>query len=187
MKKYSAILNKINFAVLVSGTALFFSCRDNIEIVNTSLDENTPTQIAENFVTSYTDSALLQVRMEAPLMKYYGKMENPYSDFPEGVIVYFYDGQDQPSGHISANFGRYYEADHLWEVRDSVVALNEKNELLETELLFWDERKELIYTDKFVKITQQDQIIRGYGLESDPRFYKWTIKNVTATLYLDDE
>lgn len=187
MKKYSAILKTIYFAVLISGAALFFSCRDNIEIVYTSLDENTPTQIAENFTTSYTDSAILQIRMEAPLMKYYGKMDNPYSDFPEGIIVYFYDGQDQASGHISANFGRYYEGDRLWEVRDSVVALNEKNELLETELLFWDEKKELIYTDKFVKITQQDQIIRGYGLESDPRFDKWVIKNVTATLYMDDE
>lgn len=120
-------------------------------------------------------------------MEYYGKMEEPYSDFPKGIIVYFYDGAEESSGHISAKFGRYYEAKNLWEVRDSVVALNEKNELLETELLFWDERNDLIYTDKFVKITQQDQIIRGYGLESDPRFLKWIIKNVTATLYLDDE
>lgn len=187
MKKRLHILNKISIAVLVSGTALFFSCRNNIEIINRSIDENTPTQIAENFVTVYTDSALLQMRMEAPLMEYYGKMEEPYSDFPEGIIVYFYDGNNEPTGHISAKFGRYYEAKKLWEVKDSVVALNEKNEILETELLFWDEENELIYTDKFVRITQQDQIIRGYGLESDPKFLKWTIKNVTATLYLEDE
>jgi LPS export ABC transporter protein LptC len=187
LKRSNYILNKLYIAVLVSGTALFFSCRDNIDIINRSIDENTPTQTAEDFTTNYTDSALTKLRMEAPLMEYYGKMEEPYSDFPQGIIVYFYDGNDEPSGHISAKFGRYFEAKHLWEVRDSVVALNEKNELLETELLFWDEENDLIYTDKFVKITQKDQIIRGYGLESDPRFLKWIIKNVTATLYMDDE
>lgn len=181
------ILNKLYIAVLLTGTALFFSCRDNIEIINRSIDENTPTQVAEDFITFYTDSALMQMKMEAPLMEYYGKMDEPYSEFPEGIIVYFYDGNDQPSGHLSANFGRYYETTDLWEVRDSVVARNEKNEILETEQLYWDEKNERIYTDKFVRITQQDQIIRGYGLESDPKFLKWTIKNVTATLYLEDE
>jgi len=187
LKIKTYILSKFYIAVLLSGTAMFFSCRDNIEIINRSIDENTPTQVAENFVTVYTDSALLQMKMQAPLMEYYGKMEEPYSEFPEGIIVYFYDGDDKASGHLSANFGRYYESKNLWEVSDSVVALNENNEILETELLYWDEKNELIYTDKFVRITQQDQIIRGYGLESDPKFLKWTIKNVTATLYLEDE
>lgn len=58
---------------------------------------------------------------------------------------------------------------------------------METELLFWDEKKDLIYTDKYVRITQKDQIIMGNGLESDTRFDNWKIKNVTATLYIDDE
>ena len=40
----------------------------------------------------------------------------------------------------------------LWEVRDSVVAINENNDILETELLFWDELKDIIYTDKFVAL-----------------------------------
>jgi len=114
-------------------------------------------------------------------------MEEVYSEFPEGIIVWFYDGDTIPSGHLSANFGRYYEEKNLWEVRDSVVALNEKNEILETELLFWNDAEDLIYTDKFVRITQEDKIIRGYGLESDPKFLSWTIKKVTATFYLDDE
>ena len=121
-------------------------------------------------------------------MEYYGKMEEPYSEFPNGIIVWFYDGKNEPTAHISARFGRYYEDKGLWEVRDSVVAINENNEILKTELLFWDEPNELIYTDKYVRITTEDQIVRGYGLESDPRFRKWIIKrDVSITLYVDDE
>lgn len=187
MKKGGKIQNYIYTAALIAGAAVFLSCRDNIDIINKSFSEDIPTQTAVNFTTTYSDSAIIKLKMVAPMMEYYGKKEKPYSEFTEGITVYFYDESDKPSGQISARFARYYEGERLWEVKDSVVAINERNEMLETELLFWDEGKEQIYTDKFVKITQQDQIIRGYGLESDTRFLKWQIKNVTATLYIEDE
>ncbi len=42
--------------------------------------------------------------------------------------------------------------------------------------------KDLIYTDRFVKITSTDQIIQGFGFESDARLTKQKIKKVTATI-----
>ena len=125
--------------------------------------------------------------IKAPILEYYGKIEEPYSDFEKGLDVYFFEGVDMPKGQITSKYARYIENKKLWEVRDSVVAVNENGDILETEQLFWDEEKSEIYTDKFVKITQEDQIITGTGLVSDPRFSKWRIKNVIATLYFDDE
>lgn len=176
-------------AVLVSGTALFFSCREKIDFIDTTINEDLPTQVVEDFLTIFSDSARLRLRMEAPIMKYYGRMEEPYSDFDRGLKVYFYDNPDskEPSGSLISKFARYHEADKLWEVRDSVVAINEKGEILETELLYWNEEKELIYTDRFVRIIQTDQIIMGTGLESDIRFSRWIIKNVSGTITMDDE
>lgn len=167
---------------------MFFSCQDEIEIINRSVNVDTPTITVVDFTTSYSDSALLQMKMEAPLMEYYGKKEEPYSEFPEGIIVWFYDGKNEPTGHISARFGKYYEDKGLWEVSDSVVAINENNETLQTELLFWEEANDLIYTDKYVRITTEDQIARGYGLEADTRFSNWIIKReFKSTIYIDDE
>ena len=157
-------------------------------MVQASVSNDSPTQTVSDFISSFSDSANLQLRLQAPLMEYFGNMEKPYADFSMGIEVSFYEeGIDDPSGKITAKFARYFEEEKLWEVRDSVVAINDKGEILETELLFWDEKKELIYTEKFVRITQEDQIIRGTGLESDPRFSDWTIKNVSAILYLDNE
>ncbi|MFO7755933.1 MAG: LPS export ABC transporter periplasmic protein LptC [Bacteroidales bacterium] len=187
LKKLSKILYRSGIAALITGAALFFSCREKIDIIDTSLKPELPTQIVHDFKTSYTDSAILQLEMKAPLMKHYGNMEVPYTDFDEGIEVYFYEGRDSLTGEIRANFARYTESKELWEVRDNVIALNSKGEKLETELLFWDEGKDRIFTDKYVRITQEDQIIMGTGLESDTRFDKWQIKNVTATLYIDDE
>lgn len=187
LKRLIKILHKSGIAVLITGAALFFSCRGKIDIIDTSLKPELPTQIVHNFKTSYTDSAVLQLEMKAPLMKHYGNMEVPYTDFDEGIEVYFYEGRDSLIGEIRANFARYTESKELWEVRDNVLALNQKGEKLETELLFWDESKDRIFTDKYVRITQLDQIIMGNGLESDTKFDNWNIKNVTATLYIDDE
>jgi len=186
LRNYRKILHKSSFAALV-WAALFLSCREKIEIVNASLRPEVPTQIVHDFVTSYTDSAVLELRLKSPLMKYYGKQEVPYAEFEEGIEVFFHEGKDRMIGQISANYAKYIESKGLWEVRDNVVAINDEGEKLETELLFWDENKNLIYTDKYVRITQKDQIVMGNGLESDTNFDNWKIKNVTATLYIEDE
>ena len=55
---------------------------------------------------------------------------------------------------------------------------------LKLKQLFWDQDKDLIYTDRFVKITNEDQIVMGTGFESDPRLNRRKIKNVSATIYL---
>jgi hypothetical protein len=60
-------------------------------------------------------------------------------------------------------------------------------EKLETELLYWDQPKNLIYSDRFVKITNEDQIVMGTGFESDPKLTKRKIKKVSATIYLKDQ
>lgn len=187
MKRANKILIKSSIAVLFIGAALFFSCKEKIDITNVFINREEPTQIAHDFTTTYSDSAILQLRMKSPLMKYYGNMEEVYADFDEGIEVYFYEGVDSLKGQITANFARYLEAEKLWEVRDNVVAINKSGDILETELLYYDEETELIYTDKFVRISQEDQIIMGTGMESDSRFDSWEIKNVSATLYIKDE
>jgi len=120
-------------------------------------------------------------------MESYDKTDPAYSEFRSGLKVYFYDGQKEPVASVTAKFAKYTDNKNLWELQDSVVAVNETGEKLETELLFWDQKKSLIYTDRFVKITTEDQIIQGYGLESDPRLSNRKIKNLSATIYIKDE
>ena len=85
-----------------------------------------------------------------------------------GIKVVFYDGKKDPVGSVTAKYAKYTKSSNLWELRDSVVVVNERNDKLETEVLFWDQEKDLIYTDRFVKITNEDQIIHGNRFESDP-------------------
>jgi LPS export ABC transporter protein LptC len=125
--------------------------------------------------------------MTAPILEQYDNVEVPFTEFNAGIKILFYDGNKDPIGSVTSKYARFTESKNLWELRDSVIVENENDEKLETELLFWNQQKDLIYTDRFVKISTKDQISRGTGFESDSRLNKRRIKKSSATIYLNDE
>jgi LPS export ABC transporter protein LptC len=177
----------LSVVIIVLAGFPLISCERKIEQIKKADIESLPSQIVKDFVTTYTDSARKQLVMSSPLLEYYSNHNPVYSEFRFGIKVIFYDGHPDPVGTLSSKYARYEEQRKLWELKDSVIAINEKKERLETELLYWDQDKNSVYTDRFVKITSEDQIIMGTGLESDPRFTKWRIRNVSAQFYIKDE
>jgi hypothetical protein len=57
---------------------------------------------------------------------------------------------------------------------------------LNTEELFWEPKKEIIYTDKFVRIETDGEIITGEGMEAPQDFSTWRLKNFHAVISLDE-
>ena len=163
------------------------SCGRKIDIIKKSDIESLPTLTVNDFVTVYTDSARIQLVMSSPLMERYTNQKPPYAEFRFGIKVLFHDGHKDPIAKLTAKYAKLDEDKNLWELKDSVVATNEKNETLETELLYWDQEKDHVYTDRFVKITSEDQIVMGTGLESNSRFTNYIIRNGKAIIYVKDE
>lgn len=161
---------------------IFLSCDRKMDVIEKSDILLLPSQTVKNFQTEYTDSAKLQLVLSSSLMERYTNTKPPYSEFKKGIKVLFYDGHKDPVASFTSKYARYSDDKKLWELKDSVVAINEKNERLETELLYWDQEKELVYTDRAVRISSEDEIVVGIGLESDPRFTRWWIKDVSATI-----
>jgi LPS export ABC transporter protein LptC len=175
-------------AVLLTGTALLSSCeKSRKEIVNDLQIKDMPALSARDFETMYSDSGKVTMVMRAPLVMQYTGDDNPHTEFPEGLTLLFYDKTTVPQASLASHYARYDEKAEQWELRDSVVVVSEKGEILETELLYWNEARDIVWSDRFVKITGKDEIIMGTGFESDPRLTRWTIKNVSATIYIVDE
>jgi LPS export ABC transporter protein LptC len=183
--KISAI--GVRSLVLVTMSFIIFSCNRKIDIIKNSDIDSLPSLTVKDFESVFSDSAKIQLVMSSPLMERYTNKKPPYSEFRRGIKVLFHDGHIDPIARLTSKYAKFNEENKIWELRDSVIAVNEKNEILETELLYWDQDKELVYTDRFVKITSEDQIVMGTGLESNPRFTSWFIRNVSATIYLKDE
>jgi LPS export ABC transporter protein LptC len=186
---YSSIKIKASelITLLVVLAGLTISCEKKISPVPNYDILTLPSLTARDFETSFNDSGRLQVVLSAPLMEKYNTKEKPYSEFTSGVKVVFYDGKPVPEGSVTARYAKYTDSNNLWELKDSVVVINQNNGKLETELLYWDQQKDLIYTDRFVRITNDDQITLATGFESDSKLKVQKLKKVSAIIPLKDE
>lgn len=166
---------------------MHFSCEKKTEKIKDSEILSLPTVTAHNFQSVFDDSGKVQLIMTAPIMESYENTKEPYTEFKSGILIIFFEGKKDTIASATAKYARYTTKKKLWELKDSVIVINESKDMLETEQLFWDQDKDHIYTDRFVKITSQDQEMMGSGFESDTRLTRRKIKNYTGSFYLRDE
>ncbi len=183
-KKISVLI--INLAVFLTA-AMFISCENDIETVNSlTTKDKSPFEITKNVELYYSENSKVQVLLKSPLLeRYLG--ERPYIEMTQGIEVYFYDSLMNISSQLIANYAITYENDKITEAKNNVIVINEKNEQLNTEHLIWDERKAIIYSDVFVKITTNEEVLFGEGFESDERFEKWQIKKPTGSFIIKED
>jgi LPS export ABC transporter protein LptC len=186
MKRRSSRFRSHNVVfILIVISLVVLSCEKKIPFIPKSDLLTLPSLTARDFRTVLTDSGRIQLIMSSPLMEKYDKADPPISEFRNGIKVVVYNGHDKPVATVTARYAKC-TSNNLWELRDSVVVVNENNEKLETELLFWNQEKDRIYTDRFVKITNEDVISQGIGFESDSHLTRRKILKVTADIYLKD-
>lgn len=174
--------------ILLLVTAITLSCENDIEVIKSFLgDTLMPSQSMINVETVYTDSARLQLRIIAPEVHNYSKAAERYTEFPLGVFAQFYDRSGNVESQLSSNYAKYYTDKDLWETKDSVVVINRAGEILNTDQLFWDEGRRIIYSNSFVRVTRPNEVITGEGFEADETFTRWTIKKIKGTLYISDD
>jgi LPS export ABC transporter protein LptC len=167
----------------------FAGCENDMKTIR-SLDTTDTVQFeyARDIEIYYSDSGRIKAILTSPLMKSYEQDEG-YQEFPEGFELIFFDSVAKPQSIINALYGVNYEKKNLMEAKSNVVVKNiEKNEQLDTEHLVWDRRREIIFSDVFVKITKPNEIIFGDGLTSDQNFDFYEIKNPSGEfkVYPDD-
>jgi len=179
--------NMIRLILLAAAVIILQACDTKVETVKVTDISSLPSITGRNFVTIYNDSGKVQLILRAPLMEMYNKDDSPYTEFTSGINVIFYDGKKDSAGFAVSKYARYTEKKKLWELRDSVVVVNASGDRLETEQLFWDQEKDFIYTERFVKIINEDQTIMGTGFESDIRLTTRRIKNPSGPIYLKEE
>jgi hypothetical protein len=92
------------------------------------------------------------------------------------MTAYFYDDSLQIEAYIKANDVVYYEKDRLWEAKNNVEGRNTKNgNQINTEHMFWDERKNLIYSNTGSRIVNPDGTFygeNGFEAKQDLSWYK---------------
>jgi LPS export ABC transporter protein LptC len=175
--------------ILVLAVSIFFtSCKSNdpeeIKALTEQLD--IPSLTVNDLKTTVLDSGKIKYRLITPLLVRYENTDEPYDDFPEGLHFLSFNTKGEISSQIKCNNARHYAKTDLWELNNNVEAINEKGEILNTEQLFWDMKKKLIYSEKHVKITTKSDIINGIGFESKDDLSNYTIKNITGIVEVEE-
>ena len=166
---------------------ILLGCKSDLQTIDeiAKLEEG-PVESAFNIEVIYSDQAFVRMILHAEQMDRY-ENEQAYLEMPRGLHVVFYDTLMQKTSSMTANYAISYEDSEIIEARDNVVVINELGEKLNTEQLIWDQKNETIYSEKFVKITTEDEVTYGEGFRADERFDQWEITNPRGTFRIETE
>lgn len=180
------LFRKVFLPAAIPAAVFFSACENDMADVNEFIQiENLPSETGKNIELVYSDSGEVQMMLTAPVMDHYSADSN-YIELPEGVKVLFYDSLKQVTSTITADYAINHESQKVMEAKNNVVVVNNKGERLNTEHLIWDAEKAIIHTNKPIRITTEDEIIMGEGLEADQSFSRYKIHKVTGTLTLEE-
>lgn len=171
------------------GAVLLFSCSD--VVVDTVVDpETVPTQISYNHKILSSKDGKRQYRFETPLLERYELAKEPFMEFREGIKIETFS--DSVGGgvesELTANYAHFNEVSEIWEARGNVIAHNIKGEKwLYTEILFWDQKKKIIYTHERAKVIDGQSSHYGKGFEADESFDSWSFNNTQGQIEVQTE
>lgn len=151
-----------------------YSCKGNLSEAE-KLDLNKiPLQTVEDMFFVQTENGKLKMRVESPRMEVYEHDTLSYDLFPQGLRVFAYSDEGALETTITSNQARHDKniggdmEKELWSVFGHVVIRNViKQEMMETDTLYWDREAQEIWTDCYVKMTSPQGIMQGYGMRSD--------------------
>jgi LPS export ABC transporter protein LptC len=177
-----------HIVICLFSALIFYNCTNDMRDVQAlAKPKIKASQVGDSVTMIYTDSAKLKLMVKANRMLLFDKdVSEPFTVLPKGVYVTFFDEEEKVSATLRANYGVRYDNSGKMMARNDVQVVNRKGEKLETEKLTWDEKQQRIYTDAFVKITSDKQVIMGTGMESNQDFSKYEIKKVTGILHIND-
>lgn len=173
------IMHVVNFSVLYTLLfifLLFSACEDDKKNIKKE-EYKGPISEVYGINMAYTDSAKLVVKMstEAQLT-----MANEDKKYPKEVRVFFFDKMGNNTTKLRGDSAIYLKATNLYRIMGRVQINNQvKNEVLETDELFWNPDTKKIYSNKAVDIKTPEQTIHGIGMDSNQDFTQYTIRKIS--------
>ena len=195
-------LNYIGIAVVIAAAILVVSCKSKMAQAEALNLKSTPIQTIEDMFAVQTRNGLVVMRVESSVMERYDNDTTSYETFPKGIAIYGYSDEGLLETIIVSDDGRHVtnkkrpgkEQEEIWEAFGNVVIHNVlKQETMETDTLYWNQAKNEIYTDCYVKMYSPQGFLQGYGMRSDDHArnaillepfngYGYTVKDSTAVV-----
>lgn len=150
-----------------------YSCKGKLGVTGAKSLKESPMQTVEGMFVVHSENGKMQMRMEAEIMERYQNDSLSYELFPSGFAVFAYTDEGLLETKIMSDKAKHIKFEdgrESWEAFGNVVVKNLiKQEVMETDTLYWDQKNEKIYTHCYVKMYSPSGFMQGYGMESDQR------------------
>ena len=168
---------------------LFSSCSGKKKELGDAITERDSMAVMDNrgVTTLVSDSGVTRYRINTEEWLVFDRKNPPYWAFEKGVYLEKFDSIFQVEASIKADTAYFFNKEELWKLMGNVHIQNLKGEQFDTELLYWDQRAQRIYSDEFIRIEQPDRIITGHGFESNQQMTVYTIRKPEGIFYVDEE
>lgn len=173
-------------ASLVGGAILLFSCSGKKAAAGVDM-EKMVTQRSDTLTMVYSKNGVKEYRFKTPLMERYEFAKDPYMEFRYGINLISYDSLGRESSRLRADYAIFYEKRELWETRGNVVGQNADGRELYTQQLFWDQKRDKVYSNVDSKIVDGMDEFVGEGFESDSDFKEWEFRESEGRMWMNTE
>ncbi len=182
-------LNNLTTALLVVVVLFTVSCsKDEPDKIEAVKDRKTlPALSATKITTVISDSGITRYRIYTDKWDIYDRAAEPYWEFSKGIHFERFAENLSVNATFNSNYARYYERKRMWEFKGKVKAINLEGVMFETDILYWDEASDRIFSDQFIKITRPTMIITGVGFEANESLSQWKILNPKGPIYVDEQ
>jgi LPS export ABC transporter protein LptC len=156
-----------------------FSCKKSTRSVIPSFEHPDSIAVMSTYGVStiISDSGHIRYRINADEWHVYGKRRPPYWAFEKGLYLEQFDTLMNIEATIKCDTAFYFNEMKLWKLIGNVNMKNPNNQRFYTDLLYWDQNEELIYSDAYIRVEQEDQITEGVGFSSNQDLSVWQIRN----------
>ncbi|WP_346237565.1 LPS export ABC transporter periplasmic protein LptC [Niabella insulamsoli] len=158
------------------------SCENSESEINAFGKKAVQKDQAKKIESYLSQGGKVKARLTAPVMVRVVSQFNvdtPYVEFPKTLHVDFFNDQKIVENKLDALYGKYFESLNKVYLRDSVVVISIKGDTLTCEDLWWDQEKELFYTDKPALLKQPTGAVPAKnGLDASQDFKRINFKEV---------
>ncbi len=165
--------NYLNWLILIFG-----SCSELTE-VQLLLSDNIPDQESWGAIIILTNKGKIRAKIQSGHLEKYN--EKSYILLDTNVTVDFFDQEERHTSILTSDSAEIDQKSNNMKASGNVVAISDSGITLFSEILFWDSKKEKLYTQANIMITTlENDTLFGTGFESNSNLKNWKILNPTG-------
>ena len=176
----------MNKTLLSFLTLFVVSCNnDFVEIKEINNINDLPVGIAENINLVYTDSAKVKAILKSPLNKDFTNLKFPFSEFPNGVKITFFDANKNET-FVTSNYAVTYNKTNIVDLVGNVLIELSDGSVLKTSQLFWDPEQEWLFTEQNFTFKNDDYDIKANRLDANRQFTIFNTGKLDGNLTVEE-